>query len=71
MAGEFEALAGAIDRVKRLEGELRRTADLREREAIKDRLEAAQWERKEAASAFKAAAEAGDPEASAIMRELR
>jgi hypothetical protein len=46
-------LAGAIDRVKRLEGELRR------------------WERKEAASAFKAAAEAGDPEASAIMRELR
>jgi hypothetical protein len=71
MPGEFEALAGAIERVKRLEAELRRTAESRTREAIKGRLAEAQRDQKQAAATFKAAADARDPESAAIMRELR
>ena len=70
MAGEFEELMGVIQRRRQLREELRRTADLGQRQAIQARMEAATDELKDTFDRIRAAAEAGESEAKELIETL-
>jgi len=70
MGGELDRLADAIDLLRRLNADLRRTADQQERHVLSERQRAAKTEVMTTFRAVRTAAEAGDEDAREFLRAL-
>jgi hypothetical protein len=71
MAWELDQLADAIDRLRRLNADLRRAADSEEQGLLSERQRLARLEVIESFQAVRIAAEAGDEDAKEFLRALQ